>query len=157
MKTETRQIAPEVLLEEYRNILASEEQAGSLPLLVIGGSMQPFLIGGRDTVFLSRLQRHARRGDILLYRRDSGGYVLHRVWKVSGTELTMVGDAQKNLEQGIRQDQVIAIVTSAERKGKLLMPGDFWWDFFADTWLRLRVFRRLIHGAYTAVRGKKRR
>ena len=148
MKTERRSIAPEVLLEEYRALL-EEEKVEALPLLVTGGSMSPFLIGGRDTVFLSRLDRPARRGDILLYRRDNGGYVLHRVYRAEAEVLTMVGDAQRILEPGIREDQVIALVTKAERKGKLLSPGCFWWDFFEKVWIRMIPLRRLIWKGYS--------
>lgn len=148
MKTETKFMAPEVLMEEYRRLL-EEENIDSLPLVVSGSSMTPFLIGGRDTVFLSRLRRPVRRGDILLYRRGSGAYVLHRVYRVTEQGLTMVGDAQRELEPGIRREQVIAIVTRVERKGKVLAPGNFWWEFFEQVWIRILPLRGLIHRAFS--------
>ncbi|MBR5020759.1 MAG: S24/S26 family peptidase, partial [Oscillospiraceae bacterium] len=111
----------------------------------------PFLISGRDTVHLSRLERPARRGDILLYRRDNGDYVLHRVRRVEkdGT-LTIIGDAQTELEHGIREDQIIAVVTSVIRKGKRMGPGDFWWEFFEKVWIRMIPLRRLVWRLYGA-------
>ena len=117
--------------------------------------MSPFLIHGRDTVYLSRLTRPARRGDVLLYRRDNGAYVLHRVYAVKAEGYTMVGDAQTELEPGIRPDQIIAIVTQATRKDKDLRPGDFWWDFFETTWLRFLPMRRPIHKLYTIMKPQK--
>ncbi len=149
MERERRTIAPEILLEEYRQLLAEEPKAENLPLTVTGGSMVPFLVGGRDRVFLSRLERPARRGDILLYRRDNGAYVLHRVYSLEEGSMTMVGDAQQQLEPGIRPDQVMALVTGAERKGKLQKPGAFWWDFFAKVWIRVVPLRRFLHGIYS--------
>lgn len=145
-------LPPQVLLEEYRRLLAEEPRIEALPLVVSGGSMTPFLIHGRDTVWLSRLERPARRGDILLYQRRSGSYVLHRVWKVcpDGT-CTMVGDAQTQLEHGIGADQVIAIVTAVERKGKKILPGSFWWAFFEKFWIRVVPLRRPICGLYSLV------
>ena len=145
-------LPPEVLLEEYRRILAEEPNVTGLPLIVTGGSMNPFLIQGRDTVYLSRLERPARRGDILLYQRDNGKYILHRVWRVEkdGT-LTIVGDAQTQLERGIRQDQIIAVVTAVIRKGQRMAPGSFWWEFFEKVWIRmvpLRGLVRRIHGLF---------
>ena len=146
-------LPPEVLLEEYRRILAEEPEITALPLIISGASMTPFLIPGRDTVYLSRLERPVRRGDILLYQRDNGQYVLHRVWRVEkdGT-FTIVGDAQKELERGIREDQIIAIVTSVIRKGQRMGPGGFWWEFFEKVWIRMIPVRHLIWRLYGADR-----
>ena len=145
-------LPPEVLLEEYRRLLAEEPRIEALPLVVSGSSMTPFLRHGQDTVFLSRLTRPVRRGDILLYQRRSGAYVLHRVWKVCSDSYTMVGDAQTVLEPGIRDDQIIALVTAVERRGKRCVPGDFWWEFYEKFWIRMVPARGLIRRIYSAVR-----
>lgn len=151
MKTETKSIAPEVLLEEYRRLLEEDGQAENLPLLISGGSMSPFLVGGRDTVFLSRVEKPLRRGDMVLYRRSGGAYVLHRILKADTDAFTMLGDAQTVPEPGIRPDQVIAVVARVQRKGKLMGPGSFWWEFFARIWLRLRPLRRPLMGLYNRI------
>ena len=148
MEKTRRILPPEVLLEEYRQLLQNEE-IESLPLIISGNSMSPFLIHGRDTVYLSRLTRPAKRGDVLLYQRDNGTYILHRVYKIEENTLTMVGDAQVILERGIRPEQVIAVMTSALRKGKRQAPGCFWWDFFEKVWIRMLPLRRLVRAAYT--------
>lgn len=147
MEVRTRVVAPEVLIEEYRQML--QEGAGELPLVISGNSMSPFLIHGRDTVYLSRLTRPPRRGDALLYQRRSGSYVFHRVYQVTEQGLTMVGDAQTFLERGIQPDQIIAVMTAATRKGKTIRPGSFWWVFFEKVWIRMLPLRRPVHGLYT--------
>ena len=149
MQTNTTTLPPEVLLEEYRRLLAEEPRIQALPLVVSGSSMTPFLRHGQDTVYLSRLTRPVRRGDILLYQRRNGGYVLHRVWKVCPDSYIMVGDAQNMLEYGIRDDQIIAIVTAAERRGKDCGPGDFWWDFYEKYWIRMVPLRNPIRRCYS--------
>ncbi len=154
MRVENKTLPPELLLEEYRKLL-QEEGVRELPLTITGNSMSPFLIHGRDTVFLSRMTRPARRGDALLYRRDNGAYVLHRVYAVKPEGYTMVGDAQTELEPGIRPDQIIAIVTRVTRKGKDLKPGTFWWNFFETIWLWLFPLRRPIHKLYTIIKPPK--
>ena len=141
-------LPPEILLEEYRRLLAEEPRIEALPLVVSGNSMSPFLIHGRDTVYLSRLTRPVRRGDILLYQRANGAYILHRVWKVCPDSYTMVGDAQTVLEPGIRDDQIIAIVTAVQRKGKHMAPGSFWWTFFEKVWIRIVPLRHMIWRIY---------
>lgn len=152
MEKKKRILPPQILLEEYRRLLQEDEQIESLPLVVSGSSMSPFLVGSRDTVYLSRVTRPIRRGDVLLYQRSNGRYVLHRVHAVTDNSLTMVGDAQTVLEHGIQQDQVIAIMTRTERKGKMLSPGNFWWDFFEKVWIRMIPLRRPVYNALGLIR-----
>ena len=150
MAQHTRVMAPEILLEEYRQLL-EEENIAALPLVISGNSMLPFLVHGRDTVYLSKLKRPVKKGDVLLYRRDNGAYILHRVYKIEKDSYTMVGDAQTQLEMGIRQDQIIAVMTSALRKGKLQKPGCFWWEFFEKVWINMISLRPAIVKLYTNI------
>ena len=150
METNLRIFSPDVLLEEYRELL-KDENVEALPLVISGNSMSPFLIHGRDTIYLSRLTRPVKRGDVLLYQRNNGAYILHRVFKIENDSLIMVGDAQTELESGIRPDQVIAIMSSAERKGKKQAPGSFWWEFFEKVWIRMVPLRPIVRKVYTVV------
>lgn len=150
MRKQKRILPPEVLLEEYRELL-KDEGITALPLTISGSSMTPFLVHGRDTVYLSRLTRPVKRGDVLLYRRQNGAYILHRVYAVRDGGFTMVGDAQTALEPGIRPEQVIAIMTSAERKGKRQAPGCFWWEFFEKIWIRLVPLRKYAVRIYARI------
>ena len=120
------------------------EETEAVPLVISGGSMTPFLVHGRDTVYLSKPEEPFHRGDMLLYRRDNGAYVLHRVYRVEGDRFTMVGDAQTQLEPDIRRDQILARVTAVRRKGKLLQSGSFRWDFFEKIWIRLVPARPVL-------------
>ena len=135
----------EALMEHYRALL---ETVDTLPLEITGSSMTPFLAPGRDSVMLAKPAAPLRPGDIVLYRRDSGAYVLHRIIRLErGGTLTLAGDAQSTLERGIRADQVFAIVRSATRKGKCQKRGCFWWDFFAHVWTHLVPLRARIRRA----------
>ena len=150
--------APEVLLEEYRRLLRDDPQIHALPLVISGNSMSPFLVHGRDTVYLSRLTRPPKRGDMLLYQRRSGAYVLHRVYRVDDGVCTMVGDAQTVLEPGICEDQIIAVVTAVRRKEKRLTSGYFLWDFFEHIWLCMIPWRPLgmkLYGILRQPKGKE--
>ena len=150
MERHNRVMQPEILLEEYRQLL-EDENITALPLVISGNSMSPFLVHGRDTVYLSRLDRPAKRGDVLLYKRDGGAYILHRVYKADKGSYTMVGDAHTQLEQDIRPDQIIAIMTSALRKGKLQKKGSFWWEFFEKLWIRIIPLRPMLTKIYTYI------
>ncbi len=133
-------------------LIALLEDAEAVPLVISGGSMIPFLVHRRDTVYLSKADRPLKRGDMVLYQRDNGRYVLHRVLRADGDAFTMIGDAQTQPESGIRRDQIRAVVTAVRRKDKLLKKGNFWWDFFEKVWIRLVPIRPFIRNVYTAAK-----
>ena len=137
------------LLESYRELL---QQVDSLPLRVTGNSMAPFLVHGRDTVTLSRISRPLKTGDVVLYQRSGGAYVLHRIARCQNGVYTMVGDAQTFLEPGISASQMIAVVSAVCRKGKTLGPHDFWWVFFEKIWIRLLPLRPTLLRLYGTFR-----
>ena len=143
MQKRTKVVSPETLMNEYREIL-KDDFIEALPFQISGNSMAPFLIHQRDTVYLSRLKRPVKKGDIVLYQRDNGAYVLHRVFKIENNHVSMIGDGQFLIETGIRFEQIIAIVTSVQRNGKTLKPGDFWWEFFEKCWIHMIPFRKGI-------------
>lgn len=118
------------------------------PLPVVGGSMGPYLVSGRDAVVLAPMKGKAPRvGDICLYRRDNGAYILHRIVGRRRDTYTFAGDAQTRLEYGIRFDQLLGCVTAVVRKGKK-QKGGFWWHFFRTMWIVLLPWRREIVAAY---------
>lgn len=131
-------------------LLALLNETNSVPLVITGSSMTPFLVHGRDTVYLSKITYPPKRGDMILYQRSNGKYVLHRVYQ-TGEAFTMVGDAQTDLEHGIRLDQMLAQVTAVRRKGKLLQKGDPCWDFFEKVWIRMVSLRPVIRTAYVRI------
>ena len=150
MEHKLRVLPPEELMEQLLGLL---EEAESVPLVISGNSMSPFLVHGRDTVYLSKVTAPLKRGDMILYRRRSGEYILHRICGVEGDTFCLVGDAQPVIERGIRREQVLAIVTAVRRKGKLLRKGSFWWDFFEKAWLRVIPIRPLLVRMYALFRG----
>ena len=111
---------------------------------VAGGSMVPFLHHG-DTVCLNLLDSAPKRGDVVLYRRESGRYILHRIYRMrrDGSVL-MVGDAQQEIEILPSRDMICARVTSARHQGKLCQPGQLRWWFYRRVWLRLRPVRYFL-------------
>ncbi len=94
---------------------------GAVSLVVTGNSMSPFLKDGRDTVILEKCsEKDFARGKILLFKRQNGALVLHRVRKVlTDNRLEMNGDAQYWCET-VEKSQVIGVVTKIFREGKEL-------------------------------------
>jgi hypothetical protein len=145
METKVTEMDPQQLFPELLRLM---EETGTVPLLISGGSMAPFLVHGRDTVYLEKPQQRLKRGDMVLYRRSGGRYILHRICRISGDSFTMIGDAQTQREPGITRDQILARVTAVRRKGKLLQKGSFLWYFFEKHWIRMIPLRRAALAVY---------
>lgn len=139
-------------LDAVCQLLSQGETSVAVP--VAGGSMIPFLHHG-DTVYLSLPRFPVKRGDILLYTRPNGQYILHRVIKVSPDgSLQMAGDAQTELEMLPNTDCVHGMVTSASHKGKRNCPGQLRWWAYRHLWRWLLPLRHSLMSLREKIRRK---
>lgn len=83
---------------------------GEFRLYPRGTSMLPLIVQGKDSVVLIE-PGLLSKGDIVLYQRKSGQYVLHRIVKIKGDNLVLCGDNQTELEYGITVSDVVAKVS----------------------------------------------
>lgn len=140
---------------EYISMLRELVREGkAVNLLISGNSMSPFLVHLRDTISFKAPDRPLKIGDIVFYQRDNGQFILHRIVRVhkaadGARSYDIVGDNQTQIEHGVREDQIFALVFAVERKGIKLKPGDFWWWFFERVWPRVIPLRRLIQKIYS--------
>lgn len=117
----------------------------SVILKVRGMSMFPLLKDRRDSVTLEKIKDTPKKRDIILYKRDSGQYVLHRIVKIKDNTFTLVGDNQHELEHGIRLDQILAIVTSIKRKEKEInLSKSKLYKIYSYLWCLNIFVRRII-------------
>lgn len=127
----------------------------NVPVPVTGASMTPFLHPG-DTVSLAAVAPPLRRGDILLYRRKNGQYVLHRIVKIKRDgSLVMLGDGQTEREM-LTPDAVCARAVRVLHKGNPLTPKSLRWRFFATVWIYMVPLRRPLTAAVARLRRRRR-
>jgi len=148
-----RQVAP--LSELTPFMVACMHEGCAVRFTVRGNSMLPFLVSDRDAATLIKPDRFLKKGDVPLYLRDNGKYVLHRVIKANNGVYTMLGDAQHTTEPGIRHDQIIGLAVRFERNGKDISCSNLFYRFYSWFWRvsrfcrfftrrMLRVLRRII-------------
>lgn len=130
------------------------EEGNTVPFLITGNSMSPFMIHERDTILLRKPVFPLKKGTMAFYQRKSGQYVMHRICKIKDGKYYFVGDAQIIVEGPLEQEQIFAVVCGVKRKNKLEEPGTFWWEFFEHIWLLLRPFRPLMIKKYSIIIGK---
>ena len=136
------------LEELYPILLEVIGSGGEFRLFPRGTSMKPLLREGKDSVALVAPEGY-RRGDILLYRRPNGNFVLHRLMEVEKDgRLTFCGDNQSLLEKGVAPDAVIARVAAVYRGEKRISFTSLRYRLYKTSALSaplraLRVWRKL--------------
>ena len=128
-------------------IMETVKSGKSVELSPRGVSMLPMLREGRDSVLLSAPQGKLKKYDIPLYQRADGTYVLHRIVRV-GEYFTCIGDSQY-LAEKVYPDQIIAVVTSFKREGRIISTDSFFYRVYAVFWTCTRPVR------YFFVRAKR--
>lgn len=128
--------------------------AEHVPVNVAGTSMTPFLDPG-DTVLLDLPDAAVRSGDVVLFARSNGRYVLHRVVSVQKDLLELLGDAQVASEW-IHPDQVRAVVTGVRRGDQVLDRNSARWRFFQGPWMHTRKLRPCINRVRNHIKARLR-
>lgn len=108
-------------------------------LTVTGHSMGPTLRHLRDRVVLvSPQKKKPGTGDIVLFRRDDGKIVLHRILRCERNgSFTVNGDAQIWTET-VRSQQILAVAEGIERRGKYIRSTNKVYQMYIWVW---RVFK----------------
>ena len=130
-------------MEELMPILATQlENGGRATLVVTGNSMYPTFRNRADAVNLVPVNRQLKRGDLPLYRRENGQYILHRiVTKPKNGKFFCTGDNQWELEE-VTQEQVVALVDGFSRGGRPCRENDRRYRTWVALWMWLRPVRR---------------
>lgn len=139
-----RRVNTDIWLSEIADILKSGNEA---PLTVTGSSMLPFLRNEKDAVLLSGA-KSVRKGDVALYKRENGQYVLHRVTKRKKDGLYFCGDAQYSLEGPLPETCILAVVVKARWRGKWIGKGHPVWFFFEKIWPNILPIRKILVRLY---------
>ena len=131
--------------KSYLDTLCSIADTGkTVSTIVSGGSMIPFLGSNRDYAFLETPKRPLKKGDIVLFERKNGDYILHRIKSIKKDGLYLLGDRQYKPEGPLNPSCVRCVVVSVKRKNKILTPENIIWKFYSKIWLNVVFLRPFI-------------
>ncbi len=85
-----------------------------------GTSMNPMLYENRDRVLIERCVKRLKNGDVALFERADGSFVLHRVMRVYDTHYTFCGDNHSVFEYGVKDENVLGVLTGYYKKDKFI-------------------------------------
>ncbi len=133
-------IANDILIPEIAKLLQEGHEVTFTP----GGvSMRPFIEGGKDSVLLVQ-PTELSVGDVILARVEEERYVLHRLIRIDGDQMTLMGDGNLQGEEHCKRDAVlgkVVRVTSPKGHCKPITKARVWRMLLPMRWLLLKVYR----------------
>lgn len=124
-----------------------EEELDKKGILVYtnkGNSMYPLIRQGKDVLIIKKCNTRLKKMDVPLYKRDSGQYVLHRIVKVNSNDYVLRGDNTYYNETGIRDDQILGVLSGIIREGKEISVNSFWYKLYTYFWYYTYYLRKTI-------------
>ena len=123
----------------------------NVTLPVNGNSMLPFIIGGKESVILHR-PGLIDVGDVVLAWVDGNRYVIHRIIRIEGDRITLMGDGNVAVTEHCRLNDIKARVTHVvDAKDKTHYLYNRWRMLGAKVWYWLRPIRRYLLAIYRRV------
>lgn len=136
-------LSKEIAIDDVIDIMVEKlNSGGTVTFTPKGKSMLPMLRDGEDVVVLSKPNGRLHLFDIPFYKRSNGAYVLHRIVNFDADgSYVLCGDNQFEPEHGIKDSDVIGVVTAFYRKGKSYSVKSFSYRLYVNFWFYTRFFR----------------
>lgn len=128
------------MMEEIRTLVS---EGKSVTLTVKGNSMNPFIVHLRDRMTLGPWEdEDIRKGTVALVRDIRGDYVIHRIIKRDKNTVTLLGDGNIGFTETSTTADIIGIMKSVERKGRVWTKDSLVWRTYSWIWMVLTPLRR---------------
>lgn len=125
----------------------------SVTLPVAGRSMLPFIIGDKESVVLAKPSRLESRLVVLAWV-ENRRYVLHRIEKMEGDRLTLMGDGNLKGREYCNVADVKAVATHVvDKKGRKHPLYCAWRRRAVAAWLMAMPVRRYLLAVYRMIMG----
>lgn len=132
-------------MKQEASIEEALKRDGILVCTTAGWSMYPMLRDRRDTIVVKPVKERLNKYDVALYKRN-GRYVLHRVIRVLPDSYVICGDNCIQKEQGIRDEQILGVLTGFYRGERQINMAGKAYRLYARTWGLTRPVRRAAAG-----------
>ena len=131
-------------MKESKKIEEVLAENGFVIVPVHGTSMRPLLKEGKSLVQIEQKDGRYERGDVVLFRKEDGTLVLHRIIDVQGNEYVMLGDHQYKEKEKIHLSQIIGFVSEYWTDAKQIHENSFGYRISHAIWNGNLVIRRIV-------------
>jgi SOS-response transcriptional repressor LexA len=115
-----------------------------------GVSMLPFIIGEKDCVLLRKVDTVVP-GDIVLAKVAYSKFVLHRVERIEGKTVILMGDGNIRGNEKCKESDILAIAVKIIRGEKEIDCQSSFYRFKSRLWRSLLPVRRYLLAFYKRI------
>ncbi len=134
--------------EIIQNAIALVNEGMRVTFPVKGYSMLPFIIGSRESVDLVKPEK-IQKGDVVLAWVENCRYVIHRIIRIDGEQVTLMGDGNiAGVEHCLLKNVAAKAINVVTPKGKHHPLYNPWRVKASRIWWRLLPVRRWILAIY---------
>lgn len=139
-----------ISLEKWREL---GENGIDIPMRIPlhGRSMKPLIRPEKDIVTIMPMVREPKIGDIVLFQRNDGKFIVHRVYRVFSDGIQTWGDNCQRADVPMKREDVYGLIVSMERDGRTYQLdtdkqrtfGIRWMKYGRKAWMVLKRIKRL--------------
>ena len=122
------------MIKQYIQFETVLQDCGVLYFTTVGDSMAPLLKTRRNTVVLRTPKKEVKRGDVILFHRPEGAYVLHRVIRITDEGYETRGDNRRHSDLFVPKDCLLAVMDGYYKKKKFISPTRFSYRLYVRVW-----------------------
>lgn len=142
-----------LMMEEIRKLIS---EGKTVSLTVKGNSMNPFLVHLRDQMTLGPWKdMDIKKGTVALVKDIRGNYLIHRIIRRDEKTVTLLGDGNIAMTETATFDNIIGIMYSITRKGKVWTSDSVVWKVYSYLWMVLIPLRRWPLGLWRKINRDK--
>lgn len=109
-----------------------------------GDSMEPLLFDRDTRVVIKKAEGTLKKGELPVYRRPSGQFVMHRIVRVDEANYYTRGDNRYGIEK-VPKEWVLGVVTEIYRKDRHIFVTDRSYRFYVTMWGAIYPIRYLLY------------
>lgn len=124
--------------------------------LTSGDSMEPLLYHQSTRVVVMKAQGDLQKGDLPMYKRPSGKFVIHRIIRTDEEAYYTRGDHQYGLEK-VPKEWVLGVVTEIYRKKRHFSVNHIGYRWYVTVWNTIYPIRWVVYQIKTRIKRWKRK
>lgn len=128
----------------FAEVQAQIRQRKKVRIRVRGNSMLPFIRNNDEALLIPPAPEHIKKGTPVVAQTDELGIVLHRIYRIEGNRITLLGDGNVNQFEHTSPDRVIAVVSHFYRGKHTLRTDSLGMKLVGRLWMAAHPWRRKV-------------
>ena len=128
----------------FAEVQAQIRQGKKVKIRVRGNSMLPFIRNNDEALLIPPTPEKIRKGTPVVAKTDELGIVFHRIHRIVGNRITLLGDGNVNQFEHTSPERIIAAVSHYYRGKHILRTDSLGMRIVGRLWMAAHPWRRKV-------------